>query len=122
MFIYLFIPLFILIFFNIGASFRNTGEILSLAGCDRLTIAPTLLEELKNSTNIVPRKLCPTQAKGEYKLNKLNIDEKSFRYILNSDAMASEKLGEGIRGFCVDIEKLEKIIKDKMEVKMSEKK
>jgi transaldolase len=111
-----------IIFFSllfVGASFRNIGEILNLAGCDRLTIAPSLLEELKNSTADVPRLLGPTSEGAEYKGAKISTDEKSFRYSLNADAMATEKLAEGIRGFCVDIEKLEIIIKGKMMEQMS---
>jgi transaldolase len=106
-------------FLLVGASFRNIGEILNLAGCDRLTIAPSLLEELKNSTADVPRLLGPTSEGAEYKGIKILTDEKSFRYSLNADAMATEKLAEGIRGFCADIEKLEKIIKGKMMETMS---
>lgn len=93
---------------------------MSLAGCDRLTIAPALLDELKNSTVQVPRLLIPTP--GTYETKKLITDEKSFRYALNSDAMATEKLAEGIRGFCVDIEKLEVIVKGKIEESISRKK
>ena len=73
-----------IIFFSllfVGASFRNIGEILNLAGCDRLTIAPSLLEELKNSTADVPRLLGPTSEGAEYKGAKISTDEKSFRYL-----------------------------------------
>lgn len=98
-----------------GASFRNTGQILCLSGCDRLTIAPTLLEEMKNNTSTtVERLLEPTHAAANYPGDKLAVDEKSFRYALNQDAMATEKLAEGIRGFVVDIEKLEAIVKAKL--------
>ncbi len=99
-----------------GASFRNTGEITALAGCDRLTIAPSLLGELEASTAEVTRKLELDQAKATaaYPGNKLNVSEKSFRYLLNNDAMATEKLAEGIRGFAADIIKLEDIVKAKM--------
>ena len=107
-----------LLFFFTGASFRNIGEILSLAGCDRLTIAPSLLEELKNSSAEVPRLLSPESAGGKYLGQKLCNTEKAFRYALNADAMATEKLAEGIRGFCADIEKLEAIIKEKIEDSM----
>lgn len=92
-----------------GASFRNKEEILELAGCDLLTIAPSLLEELKTNTAPITRKLDPEKAKHE-KLEKLHLDEKTFRYMLNEDAMATEKLAEGIRNFAKDIVKLEKIL------------
>jgi transaldolase len=94
-----------------GASFRNKDEILELAGCDLLTIAPSLLEELKNSTSPITRKLSPEK---DLPLHKLHIDEKTFRYLLNEDAMATEKLSEGIRNFAKDIVKLETILKQKM--------
>lgn len=84
-----------------------------------MTIAPSLLEELKNSTDPVFRSLEPKKAGGEYQGVKLSVDEKSFRYALNMDAMATEKLAEGIRGFCVDIEKLENIVTRKIEEKMA---
>jgi transaldolase len=100
-----------------GASFRNTDEILSLAGCDKLTIAPALLDTLSNSTEPVPRCLGPRGAKdaaNTHSGDKVAVDEASFRFALNQDAMATEKLAEGIRGFVADIVKLEKIISDKM--------
>ena len=99
-----------------GASFRNTGELLALAGCDRLTIAPKLLGELEASTVHVPRKLVPdkSQASVAYEGPRLDTTEKSFRFLLNADAMATEKLAEGIRGFAADIVKLEKIVMEKM--------
>ncbi|MBI3508758.1 MAG: transaldolase [Chlamydiia bacterium] len=96
-----------------GASFRNKDEITELAGCDLLTISPHLLEELKNSTSPLPRKLSPEGAKS-LPLQKIGIDEKSFRYLLNEDAMATEKLSEGIRNFVADILKLEKLLKAKL--------
>jgi transaldolase len=92
-----------------GASFRNKEEILELAGCDLLTIAPSLLEELKRAEEPIARKLDPEKAK-ELSIAKMNLDEKSFRYMLNEDAMATEKLSEGIRNFIKDIVKLEKIL------------
>lgn len=97
-----------------GASFRNIGEILELSGCDRLTISPNLLEELKNLSDVtIDRKLNPTDIKeGEFK--KLDVSEESFRFLLNENAMATEKLSEGIRAFVVDIKKLESIIADKI--------
>jgi transaldolase len=96
-----------------GASFRNKEEIIELAGCDLLTIAPSLLEELKNSTAPLSRKLDAEKSKS-LGLQKLTLDEKSFRYLLNEDAMATEKLAEGIRNFAKDIVKLESVLKQKM--------
>jgi transaldolase len=95
-----------------GASFRNTGEIIALAGCDRLTIAPSLLEELKNASTTVEQVLDAKTAGAEYSGEKIAVDEASFRYALNADAMATEKLAEGIRGFAGDIVKLEKLISE----------
>ncbi len=92
-----------------GASFRNKEEILALAGCDLLTIAPALLEELKESHAPVPRKLDPKMAHGE-PIQKMELDEKTFRFLLNEDAMATEKLSEGIRNFAKDVEKLEQFL------------
>ncbi len=92
-----------------GASFRNKEEILELAGCDLLTIAPSLLEELKTSRDPLTRKLNPEKA-AHCKMEKLHLDEKTFRYMLNEDAMATEKLSEGIRNFVKDIVKLEKFL------------
>jgi transaldolase len=95
-----------------GASFRSKGEILELAGCDLLTIAPTLLGELAASTDPVVRKLDPqTAAKAD--LKQVHFDEKAFRFALNEDAMATEKTAEGIRVFSADIVKLEKLIAQK---------
>ncbi|MDE3045828.1 MAG: transaldolase [Verrucomicrobiota bacterium] len=89
-----------------GASFRNKDEILELAGCDLLTISPPLLEELKKSNDPVPRKLDPTKAAAT-NLQKLTVEEKTFRYQLSDNAMANDKLSEGIRNFVKDIVKLE---------------
>ncbi|TMW63383.1 hypothetical protein Poli38472_002324 [Pythium oligandrum] len=97
-----------------GASFRNTGEITELAGCDRLTISPNLLDELSESTTPVIRKLDPESAAMNYVGDSVSFDEKSFRLSLNEDAMATEKLAEGIRGFSADIVKLEEILKAKL--------
>lgn len=97
-----------------GASFRNTGEITELAGCDRLTISPNLLEELEKSSDLVVRKLEPESAAAQYSGEQLTFDEKDFRLSLNEDAMATEKLAEGIRGFSADIVKLEEILKNKL--------
>lgn len=97
-----------------GASFRNVGEILELAGCDRLTISPNLLEELTKSTDKVVRKLDEADAASKYSGERVSMDEKAFRLNLNEDAMATEKLAEGIRGFAADIVKLEEILKGKL--------
>ena len=96
-----------------GASFRNIDEILELAGCDLLTIAPQLLEELKSSSAPVVHKLEATKAKLS-PVEKIHIDEKAFRYLLNDDAMATEKLAEGIRNFAKDLIKLEAELQKKM--------
>lgn len=95
-----------------GASFRNKGEILELAGCDLLTIAPALLAELKSSSEPVVRKLDPAKA-ATADLKRVTFDEKSFRFALNEDAMATEKTAEGIRLFSADIVKLENLIAQK---------
>ncbi len=92
-----------------GASFRNTTQILELAGCDLLTISPELLAELQSSTAPVSKKLDAVSAHAE-KLSPLRLDESSFRLQLNNDAMATEKLAEGIRNFCIDTEKLEGLL------------
>jgi transaldolase len=92
-----------------GASFRNKGEILELAGCDLLTIAPPLLAELKASSDPVVRKLDPAKASA-VNLKRISLDEKAFRFALNEDAMATEKTAEGIRLFSADIGKLEQLI------------
>lgn len=96
-----------------GASFRNKEEILELAGCDLLTIAPKLLEELKTSSDPVHKKLTPEMA-AKSDIQKLNLTESRFRFLLNEDAMAVEKLSEGIRKFSHDIRKLEDFIKGKL--------
>ena len=96
-----------------GASFRNTGQIRELAGCDCLTISPELMKELADSTDPIERKLDPEKAKSE-KIEKLQLDEKSFKYGLNDNAMAYEKTGEGIRKFAADIVKLEKFVAGKL--------
>jgi len=92
-----------------GASFRSKGEVLELAGCDLLTISPELLGELKGSTDPVQRKLSVEMSK-DFKLPKLSLDEKAFRWMLNENAMATEKLSEGIRTFASDAAKLEEYI------------
>jgi transaldolase len=92
-----------------GASFRNTSQITELAGCDLLTISPELLQKLSESDAPVTRKLSAEKARSA-DLQKLTLDEKAFRSMLNDDAMGTEKLAEGIRLFCADAVKLEKLI------------
>ncbi|OBV40604.1 transaldolase [Janthinobacterium psychrotolerans] len=92
-----------------GASFRNTSQILELAGCDLLTISPDLLQKLADSDAQVARKLSAEAAPGA-NIVKMSLDEKSFRFMMNEDAMATEKLAEGIRAFCVDTGKLKQLI------------
>jgi transaldolase len=92
-----------------GASFRNTSQIIELAGCDLLTISPDLLQKLAEDDAPVSRKLSADSA-GTSTVNELVLDEKAFRLMLNDDAMATEKLAEGIRQFCADSIKLEKIV------------
>jgi len=92
-----------------GASFRNTSQILSLAGCDLLTISPELLQKLSESDAPVERLLSPEQA-SHADIQTMTLDEKAFRFMLNEDAMATEKLAEGIRLFCTDAEKLEQLV------------
>jgi transaldolase len=90
-----------------GASFRKAGQIVELAGCDLLTISPKLLKELGSKEGTLERKLRPEDAK-DADIEKITLDEKSFRWMLNEDAMGTEKLAEGIRKFSADIVKLEK--------------
>ena len=92
-----------------GASFRKTGQILALAGCDLLTIAPDLLKKLSEAKGEVPRMLSPEKAKS-IDMPKVKLDETAFRWLHNEDAMASDKLAEGIRKFDADARKLEKLI------------
>ncbi len=96
-----------------GASFRNVGEILELAGCDLLTISPALLGELKKSTAPVARKVS-SEIAAKTDLARLKVDEKSFRWLMNEDAMATEKTAEGIRQFNADALKLEKFLAEKL--------
>jgi transaldolase len=98
-----------------GASFRNVGEILELAGCDLLTISPSLLEELQKTTGQLSRKLSPDKAATQSQTPKTSYDEKGFRWALNEDQMATEKLSDGIRLFAADGRKLEKFIAEKLE-------
>ena len=92
-----------------GASFRNTSQILELAGCDLLTISPELLQKLNDTQAPVQRKLSAERA-AHAELHKISLDENAFRLALNDDAMATEKLAEGIRLFCADAVKLEQLI------------
>ncbi|MEH6909745.1 MAG: transaldolase [Oceanicoccus sp.] len=91
-----------------GASFRNTGEIEQLAGCDRLTISPQLLDELANDNGPLVQKLSAGKLNSD--IEKPDNDENSFRWAMNEDAMATEKLAEGIRNFTIDQMKLEKLL------------
>ena len=93
-----------------GASFRNTGQILALAGCDLLTISPELLAQLAASDAPVKRALDPEQSRA-MPLEPVNYDEAQFRYALNEDVMATDKLAEGIRAFAADAVKLEQLMK-----------
>lgn len=94
-----------------GASFRNKEEVLELAGCDLLTISPNLLEELRSSKERVEQKLSPALAL-ESSLERMSLDEKQFRWLMNEDAMATEKLAEGIRTFNADAVKLQRYLID----------
>jgi transaldolase len=97
-----------------GASFRNKGEITELAGCDRLTISPQLLDELSASTEQLTKKLDASEA-ASMDIAKIDMDELKFRWMMNEDPMATEKLAEGIRNFSKDIVKLEDVVKTKMQ-------
>jgi len=97
-----------------GASFRSAGEVKALSGCDKLTISPKFLDELKGSHESFPRKLT-TEGVVADPSKRREMDEKQFRWELNEDAMATEKLAEGVRNFGIDAAKLEKIIKEKFE-------
>jgi transaldolase len=92
-----------------GASFRNVGQILALAGSDLLTISPELLAQLQASDAPVQRRLDPQAARAET-MKRVRYDEAGFRFALNEDAMATEKLAEGIRGFAVDSAKLDALV------------
>jgi transaldolase len=96
-----------------GASFRNVAEIQELAGCDLLTISPALLGELQKNTAPLTRKLSP-EISAQSDMSKLELDEKKFRWLLNEDAMATEKTAEGIRLFNADAVKLEKFIAERL--------
>lgn len=97
-----------------GASFRNIGEIEALAGCDRLTISPALLKELAEAQGSLPRRLDPKEAKGSAPA-KIDLDEKTFRLMLNMDAMATEKLADGIRQFARDLQSLRELVSNRLQ-------
>jgi len=97
-----------------GASFRNVGEVTALAGCDLLTIAPKLLAELEKSTDPVPQLLC-AEASAKTDLAKIEMNEKVFRWMLNEEAMATDKLSEGIRKFAADQRKMDQMVKEMLQ-------
>lgn len=97
-----------------GASFRNAGEVLELAGCDLLTISPDLLAELKDDDRTVEPRLNVESAAAS-DIERLELDEKRFRFLLNEDAMATEKTAEGIRNFVADIRRLQALIENRLE-------
>ena len=96
-----------------GASFRNTGEIKELVGCDLLTIGPNLLEEMQNDFSSIELKLDSAKTQ-DMNIEKVTVNEPAFRFMLNEDAMATEKLAEGIRKFSADVVGLENLLKDKI--------
>jgi transaldolase len=96
-----------------GASFRNTGEIEALAGCDRLTIAPALLQQLQETDGYLPRMLVMPVRNVDVPA-RFDPDEKSFRFLLNEDAMATEKLAEGIRLFTKDLRSLRDMVEKRL--------
>lgn len=96
-----------------GASFRNTSQIIELAGCDLLTIGTSLLEDLQNSDDPIEKKL-DAEVAASSDIEAIAMDENTFRFMMNEDAMATEKTAEGIRNFSADIRKMEKLISDKM--------
>ena len=97
-----------------GASFRNTGEVTALAGCDLLTISPKLLAELEKSSDPVPQCLS-AEAATATDLKKIEMNEKVFRWMLNEDTMANDKLSEGIRKFAADQTKMDAMVKEMLE-------
>jgi transaldolase len=101
-----------------GASFRKVDQIVRLAGCDLLTISPDLLEALEKTEGTVPRCLSPDVARAS-KVQKIHLDEKTFRWMHNQDAMATEKLAEGIRKFYADARKLEQFAQTRVTQKMA---
>ena len=97
-----------------GASFRNVGQITELAGCDLLTISPGLLQELEQMTGDLPTRLSPDAAQAAAAVELSDIDEATFRWQMNEDAMATDKLSDGIRRFAADQRKLESLIAAKL--------
>jgi len=97
-----------------GASFRNTGEVMALAGCDLLTISPKLLEELDSNVSVKLAKKLDAAAAKAAPMERISADEKTFRWMLNEDQMATDKLSEGIRKFAADAVKLESFIRTKL--------
>lgn len=96
-----------------GASFRNKDQITELLGCDRLTISPALLDELAGTEDALTKKLDAASA-ATMDIKKIDMDEKTFRWMMNEDPMATDKLADGIRNFAADIVSLEEIVKKKM--------
>ena len=101
-----------------GASFRKVDQIVRLAGCDLLTISPDLLEQMEKTEGSVPRRLSVDAAKASDE-QKIHLDEKTFRWMHNEDAMATEKLAEGIRKFYADARKLEQYAQARVTQKMA---
>jgi len=95
-----------------GASFRHVGQIEALAGCDALTIAPQLLEVLGQDNGVLPKQLDANNI--DHSIQKIDVSEANFRWLMNEDAMATEKLAEGIRNFAIDTRKLEALIEQKI--------
>lgn len=98
-----------------GASFRTKEQVMALCGCDLLTIAPDLLAQLSGSTADVPQKLNASAADAT-DIDRIEINESAFRWMLNEDAMATEKLAEGIRGFASDLNKLRELLQTRLKV------
>ena len=96
-----------------GASFRTKEQVMALCGCDLLTIAPNLLAELSQMNSSVPRKLNASAA-ADMTLDRIESNESAFRWMLNEDAMSTEKLSEGIRGFASDLNKLRDLLKNRL--------
>ena len=96
-----------------GASFRNKGEICELSGCDLLTISPKLLGELEVCTDELPTKLSVKGAQAQ-DIERVELDEPTFRWLMNEDTMATDKLSDGIRRFAADGQKLLELIRQKL--------
>jgi transaldolase len=101
-----------------GASFRKVDQIVRLAGCDLLTISPDLLEQMEKTDGAAPRRLSVETAKAS-DAKKIHLDEKTFRWMHNEDAMATDKLAEGIRKFYADARKLEQYAQARVSQKMA---